>query len=152
MIKQILILLLLCSTAYAENVVVCQTGNDDGLQVKKYIQSVDIAPYSDPKNIIDPDLSLLIGVDKKYWKCENGGVVEMTQGEKDALDLAEINADIQSNRTSSKNYFNETQARALIEILISEINILRSNDGLSDRTIQQLKTAIDNKIDSGDVD
>ena len=37
--------------------------------------------------IINPDLSALAAVDKKYWKIVGDTVVEMDQGEKDAVDV-----------------------------------------------------------------
>jgi len=42
--------------------------------------------------IINPDLDALSGVEKKYWKVVGDTVVEMTQGEKDALDAAALAA------------------------------------------------------------
>jgi len=39
---------------------------------------------------------------------------------------------------------------AFADILVSEINILRAEHGLSDRTLQQLKTAIINRISKDD--
>lgn len=42
--------------------------------------------------------------------------------------------------------------RALSDIIKDEINILRTLHGLPDRTLPQLKTAIKNKVDSGDAD
>ena len=55
-------------------------------------------------------------------------------------------------RESSKVELNRQHMRAFVEILIDEINALRGQHGLQPRTIQQFKNALNNKIDSGDLD
>ena len=40
--------------------------------------------------IINPDLSAVASVAKKYWKISVDDVLEMTQGEKDAIDAADL--------------------------------------------------------------
>ena len=142
--KIALIFFLICSTAHASDVVVCQTSNDDNLQVVRYLKSVNTPNFSgDPKNIINPDLSVLNGVPTLYWKCSGGGVVEMTQPEKDAVDASIVT----QGNNATKAVFTRKEWIAFIEILINEINTLRAEHGLAPRTKQQLKTAIENKID-----
>lgn len=38
--------------------------------------------------LLEPDLSALTGVPRKYWKQSGGSVVEMNQGEKNGVDAA----------------------------------------------------------------
>ena len=52
--------------------------------------SVNTAVFSPATWIINPDLSALSGVEKKYWKIVGDTVVEMTQPEKDAVDTADL--------------------------------------------------------------
>jgi hypothetical protein len=42
--------------------------------------------------------------------------------------------------------------RAIVAVLLDEINILRTNAGLGQRTLNQAKNAIFTKLDSGNVD
>jgi len=42
--------------------------------------------------------------------------------------------------------------RALVLLLIDELNTLRSYHSLPNRTLSQLKTALKNRIDTGDAD
>jgi hypothetical protein len=61
-----------------------------------YRTSVNTPDYSTDDWVINPDLSGVEGVDCKYWKVTgsppDGVVEEMTQGEKDAVDAAELAA------------------------------------------------------------
>ena len=117
----------------------------------------------------------------KYRKISNGAVVEMSQGEKDALDAAESAAQTLSIRNGAKSQLdgfadNPLYQRALADILKEEINLLRkwtrdfktevaaatnlanlqtrvaTLPTLNDRTLTQLKTAIDARIDDGTID
>jgi hypothetical protein len=64
------------------------TGN-----VKDYLLSVNTPDYESPQPpysfLISPDVSALASVPLKYWKVSGEVVVEMTAGEKAAIDLAE---------------------------------------------------------------
>jgi len=73
------------------------------------------------------------------WYAEHGGdqVLTLRRKAKEALD------DIQAN---------EALIRALAFVVMDEINILRAQHSLADRTPAQLRTAIKNKITSGDAD
>lgn len=125
--------------------------------------------------------SSLPAVAPKYLKQVGGQIVEMTQAEKDSIDNAEIVAQALSVRTGAKSYLmgfsdNPLFQRAYADILKDEINILRqwladlklqvalasnfadlktrvaSLPTTPDRTLTQLRTAINNRIDSGTVD
>ena len=66
------------------NVVIFDIGTN---RIVSYFQSVDSNLYiARPDVVIDPDLSALSGIPKKYWKHEGGSIVTMTQGEKDTFD------------------------------------------------------------------
>lgn len=63
-----------------------------------------------------------------------------------------VNANGLERRKGEKKIDNEIILRALVGVLIDELNILRAAHGLSPRTLSQARTAIKNKVDSGDVD
>ena len=123
----------------------------------------------------------LPSVDPRFLKIVDGQVVEMSQAEKDAILLAEEAANTVAIRNSAKAVltgFSEAPLyqRAFADIVKDEINALRTRDrdrasdialatnlanlqtraaqrpALEDRTLNQLKTAIQNRIDSGSVD
>lgn len=137
------------------NVVIYDTGDN---HVLSYLRSVNTPDYSERNDVvINPDLSAVIGIALKYWKHDNGSIVEMSQAEKDALDAAEQAAFELTVRTGSKAYmdnFNDFGLilRAMTSIMMKEINILRTEHSLANRTFSQLKTQIKSEVDSGDVD
>lgn len=127
-------------------------------RVTDYLQSVNTPDYdSVADKVVNPDLSALEAVPVKYWKHDSGSIVEMIQAEKDAWDNSVATA-LNLNRRELAKQIVDTQEelgkiiRVLAEITRSEINILRAQHGLADRTLSQLKTAMKNQIDSGNVD
>ena len=54
----------------------------------EYLVSVNTPDYPEEEWIINPDLSMVQGVPRKYWKIDVDSVVPMSQEEKDAYDLA----------------------------------------------------------------
>lgn len=95
-----IIFCLFCYAAFASNVAVIDVNTGE---VKKYLISVHTQDYmNDPQYLINPDLSAVKDTPIKYWKYENGKVREMTQEEKDALVLAEQQAQIQAEEEQFK--------------------------------------------------
>lgn len=109
---------------------------------KQYLQSADPNELAeDISNYIsEPDLSAVAGVPRKYWKITGDVVSEMSQVEKDAVDAAALSATRDSAVAELDSV--EGTLRQVIKILISELNILRSQHGLPDRTLLQLRTQI----------
>ena len=65
------------------------------------------------------------------------------------IDAATLAAKTTTNRDSDKiMYDNKRLWRAVVELLIDELNVLRTIEGLPDRTISQARSAIRNKIDN----
>ena len=84
-------------------------------------------------------------------------VIDYTAQEIIDYDAAVLAASVASTRTGAKAYmdnFGEVDLilRSLAETIRGELNVLRSLHSLPDRTKAQLKTAIKNKVDSGDAD
>jgi hypothetical protein len=87
----------------------------------EYRTSVNTPSYSEDTWLINPDLSAVNGVEKKYWKIEGDPevVVEMSQAEKDIVDAA-LAADEQAS----------------LEDQIAD-NIIVPNDNAADSDIRQ---------------
>lgn len=86
------------------------------------IESVNTPNYSSEDWLINPDLSNVEGVDKKYWKIENDQIVEMDQAEKDIVDSAELAA-----YKKNKNLSIDAKTKELIESGITYNNVLFSS-------------------------
>jgi hypothetical protein len=151
-------------------------------RAKEFLPSANTPDYSGNTDaLINPDLSSVAGVAVKYWKRSGNSVVEMSAGEKASLDTAEATALTLAIRTAAKAMLDSFASdplfqRALADILKDEINIVRAwtvslkaaiasastlaqvktnvaaLDTLNARTLAQLKTAIQNRIDDGSVD
>lgn len=150
--------------------------------ITEYRQSVNTPDYEGQANVIvNPNLAAVAGQPMKYWKHVSGAIQLMTQGERDTVDAALAAAALSAARNGAKDQIVGTiplpiLLRALADILKDEINIVRgwtvsfkaevaaatnlanlqsrvaTLPTLSDRTLAQLKTAIQNRIDSGGVD
>jgi hypothetical protein len=59
-------------------------------KTKAVERNVHTPRYSPADWLIEPDLSDVQGVDKKYWKIVGDSVLQMSQAEKDAVDTAEF--------------------------------------------------------------
>lgn len=150
--------------------------------ITDYRKSVNTPDFQGQQNVlINPDLSAISGQPMKYWKHVSGAVQLMTQAERDAVDSALAAAALGNVRLGAKNeivgtYPLSVLLRAMADVLLSEVNILRgwtvsfkaataaatslanlqtrvaALSDLPDRTLAQVKTAIQNEIDSGIVD
>jgi len=148
-------LLFISSNLFAGTAVFFDVGTN---KVTRYITRGYNEEATSPGILINPDLSALLGiVPQKYWKHESGFIVSMTQIEIDTEVQARFQASSDTIRTNSKltlYRFNNRDLllRALADVIKDEINLLRTLHGMPDRTLKQLKTAIKNKIDSGEAD
>lgn len=114
--------------------------NRTTLQLKRSVNTPD---YPIKDWVINPDISTVAGVLNKYWVLTGDVVSEMTQPEKDVIDLAELEA---SKDATANTIDVDPYLRAFALIMLDEINILRNAHGLNDRTAAQLKTALRNKL------
>ncbi len=127
---------------------------------------VDPAPFRVRTDVlISPDLSAVEGVvDEDFWKHVAGAIVSMTAQEITDFDTARSDAaaravqdDIDATRADAAGGLegfgrSELILRAILEIILKEINNLRTEHSLTPRTTGQLKDAIKAKVESGDVD
>lgn len=96
--------------------------------------------------IYQPDLSSVVGVLARYWIITGDVVSEMDAAAKVVVDQAILDA----SRNSLADQFDDQEGvmRAFALANLDEINILRGQHGLGNRTISQLKSAIRDKLGS----
>ncbi len=111
----------------------------------QYLKSVHTPAYPTTEYIINP---VLPTCEKKYWKIVGDEVVEMTANEKIIKD-AEIQAEQDALAEARKDIDKlEKLTKALALVILDEINTLRINAGLSERTVAQLRNAVKTKYDT----
>lgn len=125
------------------------------VETSEYFGRTDVVIFdnSNPLSILD---SLKASEPNPlYWKHDNGAISVMTQGEKDALDLALATEHTNKYRQSAKALLNKPQGqltKAVALALLDAINEIRTELKLPKRTQSQLFNAVRAKIDAGDVD
>jgi len=86
----------------------------------RVIQSANTPNYPVEDWIIEPNLSSVTGVPKKYWKTSGDSVLEMSQAEKNTVD----NANIESLKNSQiAAAFLAKELRAMISIMAEEFSM-----------------------------
>ena len=104
---------------------------------------------STPFALHNPDITSVRGHPLKYWKVTGQTVSLMNSLERQAVDdaaaAAQESADAAANRARLSD---ERVLLAITLVLKDEINILRGQHGLAPRTNGQIRTAIENRIDS----
>jgi len=91
-------------------------------------------------------MSAITGQPSKYWVITGDVITLMSQTERDAVDVAELNA--RRGDVSDELDQVEQITRAFALVVLDEINVLRAQHSLTARTISQLKTAVKNKLGS----
>lgn len=117
----------------------------------EFRERVHTPAYPEPEWKHDPDMSAVSGVPRRYWKApsdwspDGAGPVEMTQSEKDAVDAA---AQTEADDNCMAQFDTRDALAAFALLVLDEINTLRAEHGLSERTVAQLKAAIRNKLET----
>lgn len=120
---------------------------------KQYLQSMSPNELLEPlaNYIEEPDLSAVVGVPNQYWVITGDVVTEMSQGQKDALDAANL-SDSRDAVIEGEIDNLEAVDRQMVQLLLRELNIIRqqintttaesadlTNTALADRTLAQAK-------------
>ena len=128
---------------------------------KQYLQSISPSSLLEPAEnyIYMPDMSAVEGTPPRYWKIIGDVVSEMSQAEKDAVDLQVLEATRDRLIADIDNL--ESILRALTKMMVSEINILRQQFNLttsestqltdtdfSDRTLAQVRQQLRDSLGS----
>ena len=100
-------------------------------ETPQYLTSVNGAEYmvdptalegnvvsNDPDVLFNPDISAVVNVSLKYWKRSGDNIVEMTVGEKQVIDDAELQA-----RKDAANDFSIEGMKIVLTALIKVINL-----------------------------
>ena len=111
---------------------------------KRLIRSVNTPDYPVGEWIINPDMSAVAGFASKYWIITGDAVSLMDQTARDAVDAQELS----DSRDTIANELDQLEGimRAFAGVVLDEINTLRTEHSLPDRTLAQLKTAIRGKL------
>jgi hypothetical protein len=152
-------LLLMCGLAFGSDVVLYDpTGLVVTNRVIAVLRSVNTTDYESLTNVL---INPVLPTNPQPWKVLDGNVVALTAQDQTAISnafAAAQSALATARQTASKTNapvalenFDETGRliRALAEVTMNEINILRTNRStnvLSPRTLTQLKTAITNSL------
>ena len=110
--------------------------------------------------LVNPDMTVVgtgVGngfhatVPFQYWKLDEPGnaVLEMTAGEKAAVDAAAAAALIVGEKESAKVEIDRRVFKAFLELQIEAFNTLRAFHSLAPYTMDQLRTALRDKVDAG---
>lgn len=124
-------------------------GNYVHRTTKQYLQSYSPNDLPEPlANYIEsPDLSNVVGVPTKYWVITGDVITEMSQPEKDAVDAALLSAGRDAVIQREIDDL-ESVMRQLVKLMVSEINILRQQHALADRTLAQVRTQLRDDLGS----
>lgn len=159
--KNLLPLLLLCLCALAVKagfiVIFNPTSSPVTNRVTQVIPSGDTLYWRTQTNALVDVLSVpATNIDQ--WKVSNGLVLALSAADSIAITNAawltltnSLTNNVIFQRTNAATVFSATDSRArveetILEIILSEVNILRVNVALAIRTTNQMKTAISNAL------
>jgi hypothetical protein len=120
-------------------------------KISVHTPDFDVADWA-----INPDVSAVGGNPVKYWfltgatNAEGDEIIDVVDAATQAIiDAALAAAQLTAFRDAAKTEFDAKRVlKAFAELLVDEFNVLRTIEGLPDRTFAQLRTAIRNKIDA----
>lgn len=121
------------------------SGVDAAGMAERFGSSVDFNTYANNAEwLYDPDLSAVTGQPTKYWFITGDNVTLITLGARNTVDAAEDEARLDS----IADQLDQTQTilKAFAQVMLDEINNLRSEHGLNARTLAQLKSAVRGKL------
>ena len=94
--------------------------------------------------ISEPDMSAVAGEPSKYWIITGDVITLMSEAARDAVDIAEETAQLDS----ISDDLDQTRSimRAFAEVVLDQVNDLRADHGRNALTLGQLKTAVRGKL------
>jgi len=110
--------------------------------------------------LVDPDMSTVgagagngfhATVPHQYWKLDIPGnaVLEMTLPEKLAVNAAIDAAALKADKEATRNEYTDRRIwKAIGGILLDENNLIRRNAGMPERTVEQFRTVVLNRINA----
>lgn len=129
MIRWLILFMLITTPLFASDVV-CYDDLATPEHVTSYQRSVNTPDFIGLPCLVNPDLTAVSALARKYWKHSSGSIVPMTQGERDAVDAAQAAAEDAAMRTSAKAQLDGQTSigqnkRCQLQVLAREIDILR---------------------------
>ena len=116
---------------------------------KELKRSVNTPDFPKADWIINPDLAAVSGFPPKHWAIAGDTVRLMSPAARDAVDAQEEADAVTEDRAENKARIGDERAlKALAFAVMDEINILRQQHNLADRTPTQLVAAIRAKVDA----
>lgn len=116
---------------------------------KEYRQSVNTPDFSPAQWIINSaaaDALFAAGILSRHWNIAGDVVSEMSPAEKAVVDAAALDAS--RDATAAEIDGLENIVRSIIKLLVSELNVLRAQHALADRTLPQARAAIRSDLGS----
>lgn len=108
---------------------------------KQLLTSVNTPDYSVSEWILNPDLSSVEGVPDVYWDISGDSVTAVDQATRDARDAEIAALELERRRAGAENEFDsQLVLRAVVELLLGEINRLRSQFNQTTAEVPQLTT------------
>ena len=104
-------------------------------------------PTSNANWIHAPDLSAVVGQPTKYWIIAGDSVRLMSQVARDAVDAGEVR-DRRDSQIATVLDDPESDLRQVVKLIVGEINLLRQQHGLPDRTLVQVRNQLRNGLGS----
>lgn len=115
---------------------------------KRFLRSANTPDYPAGEWIINPDLSAVDGFHHKYWVISGDVVSLMPQAERDAVDAAEAQASIDSNRAEQKDKLDkERLLKGIVLWARDELNELRVLNSLPGLTAAEIRAEIKAYVD-----
>lgn len=120
----------------------------------RFLFAVHIPDFSSADWILNPDLTEVVKEPTKYWIIDPPGsdtIRAATAGEKTTIDAAIGATQLDAEKATAKTQVDalyERILRALVDLLLSEFNILRAEHSFADRTPAQVKAALKANIDA----
>ena len=105
------------------------------------VPSADL-PEAEVNYVEEPDYSPIAGCAKIYWILTGHILSLMDQSARDAVDVAVLDAANDATSDTMDRGFE----KAFAQVVMDEINILRGQHSLADRTLAQLKSAVRSKL------
>jgi len=113
---------------------------------KVFFPSVNTPDFPVEQWIHNPDMSAVAGQPPRYWTVSGDTVTLLDRAARDAVDAALLVSGREA--TVSQVDSPDDILRALVLVMLDEINTLRAQHSLQARTITQLRTAMRNKLGS----
>jgi len=121
------------------------TSTDATDMTNRFGSTVDFSTYaSNAEWIYDPDLSAVAGEPTKYWIITGDVITLMDQAAQDVVDAAEDLA--RRNAMANSIFVTDPTMKAFAEVILEQINTLRTEHALPTATLAQLRAAVFGKL------